>query len=64
MLFGPAMNLATGRVDPTYAGAASAMVNASQQIGAAVGTALLNAVAVGATNDHLAQRGAGSAAAR
>ncbi|MEV7008951.1 MFS transporter [Streptosporangium sp. NPDC051022] len=54
LIFGPAMNLATDRVDPTDAGAASAMVNAGQQIGAAIGTALLNTIAVSATSSYLA----------
>lgn len=64
MLFGPAMNLATSRIDPPHAGAASAMVNASQQIGAALGTALLNTVAVGATGNYLLAHGATSETTR
>jgi EmrB/QacA subfamily drug resistance transporter len=62
LLFGPAMNLATDRVAPGQAGAASAMVNASQQIGAAVGTALLNTLAVGVTSAYVADHGAADAA--
>ncbi|MET9558438.1 MFS transporter [Streptomyces sp. NPDC006645] len=54
LIFGPAMNLATDRVDPADAGAASALVNAGQQIGAAIGTALLNTIAVSATTRYLA----------
>jgi hypothetical protein len=54
LIFGPAMDLATARVDPADAGAASAMVNASQQVGAAIGTALLNTIAVSATSAYLA----------
>ncbi|MEO3928521.1 MFS transporter [Micromonosporaceae bacterium B7E4] len=54
LVFGPAMNLATSGVPPNDAGAASAMVNAGQQIGAAFGTALLNTIAVSATATHLA----------
>lgn len=53
LIFGPAMNLATDRVDPADAGAASALVNAGQQIGAAIGTALLNTIAVSATASYL-----------
>ncbi|NGO72042.1 MFS transporter [Streptomyces sp. SB3404] len=53
LIFGPAMNLATDRVDPADAGAASALVNAGQQIGAAIGTALLNTIAVSATTSYL-----------
>ncbi|MEU9887755.1 MFS transporter [Sphaerisporangium sp. NPDC051011] len=54
LIFGPAMNLATDRVGPADAGAASAMVNAGQQVGAAIGTALLNTIAVSATSSYLA----------
>jgi hypothetical protein len=39
LVFGPAMNLATQGAVPTESGAASAMVNAAQQLGAAIGTA-------------------------
>ncbi len=39
--FMPAMSLATLGVDPRDAGVASAMVNTSQQVGGAIGTALL-----------------------
>lgn len=53
LIFGPAMDLATARVDPADAGAASAMVNAGQQVGAAIGTALLNTIAVSATSAYL-----------
>jgi predicted MFS family arabinose efflux permease len=56
LVFGPAMNLATLGVDSTDAGAASAMVNVAQQIGAAIGTALLNTIALGATASYLAAR--------
>lgn len=65
LIFGPAMNLATDRVGPADAGAASALVNAGQQIGAAIGTALLNTIAVSAAAAHLATRSeAPDAAAR
>ncbi|MDT0343108.1 MFS transporter [Streptomyces litchfieldiae] len=56
--FMPGMSLATERVKPTDAGVASAMVNVSQQVGGAIGTALLNTIAASATtsyfNDHVA----------
>ncbi|WP_049580721.1 MFS transporter [Streptomyces sp. SBT349] len=56
--FMPAMSLATERVRPADAGVASAMVNVSQQVGGAIGTALLNTIAASATtsyfNDHVA----------
>ena len=43
--FMPAMSLATHGVEPRDAGVASAMVNTSQQVGGAIGTALLNTIA-------------------
>ncbi|MFD7730630.1 MFS transporter [Kitasatospora phosalacinea] len=43
--FMPAMSLATFGVQPRDAGVASAMVNTSQQVGGAIGTALLSTVA-------------------
>jgi EmrB/QacA subfamily drug resistance transporter len=46
--FMPAMSLATFGVEPRDAGVASAMVNTSQQVGGAIGTALLNTIAAGA----------------
>jgi predicted MFS family arabinose efflux permease len=50
--FMPAMNVATGGVDPRDAGVASAMVNTSQQVGGAVGTALLSTLALSATRTY------------
>ncbi|MFJ4771536.1 MFS transporter [Streptomyces uncialis] len=58
--FMPAMSLATYGVEPRDAGVASAMVNTSQQVGGAVGTALLNTVAASATTAYLTDH-AGSA---
>ncbi|MFD7508318.1 MFS transporter [Streptomyces sp. NPDC059853] len=52
----PAMQLATGGVQPADAGIASAMVNTSQQVGGAVGTALLNTIAASATTSYIAAR--------
>ncbi|GAA2152315.1 MFS transporter [Kitasatospora kazusensis] len=46
--FMPAMSLATFQVQPRDAGVASAMVNTSQQVGGAIGTALLNTIAASA----------------
>ncbi|MFF4734858.1 MFS transporter [Streptomyces sp. NPDC001262] len=51
--FMPAMSLATIGVQPRDAGVASAMVNTSQQVGGAIGTALLNTIAASATTDYL-----------
>jgi len=50
--FMPAMNVATGGVNPRDAGVASAMVNTSQQVGGAVGTALLSTLALSATHTY------------
>jgi EmrB/QacA subfamily drug resistance transporter len=49
-----AVNAATSVVEPGHAGAASAMVNTSQMIGASLGTALLNSLAVSAVASYLA----------
>jgi hypothetical protein len=48
------VNAATSVVEQTDAGAASAMVNTSQMIGASLGTALLNSLAVSAVGSYLA----------
>ncbi|MDT0477930.1 DHA2 family efflux MFS transporter permease subunit [Streptomyces sp. DSM 41014] len=60
--FMPAMSLATLGVEPRDAGVASAMVNTSQQVGGAIGTALLNTIAASATTGYIADHivGAGS----
>ncbi|MGW6903107.1 MFS transporter [Streptomyces sp. NPDC054940] len=52
--FMPAMSLATQGVKPQDAGVASAMVNTSQQVGGAIGTALLNTIAASATTSYIA----------
>jgi EmrB/QacA subfamily drug resistance transporter len=49
-----AVNAATSVSEPGHAGAASAMVNTSQMIGASLGTALLNSLAVSAVASYLA----------
>ncbi|MFF7441100.1 DHA2 family efflux MFS transporter permease subunit [Streptomyces sp. NPDC008122] len=58
--FMPAMSLATLGVDPRDAGVASAMVNTSQQVGGAIGTALLNTIAASATAAYVADHVAGA----
>ncbi|WP_329119497.1 MFS transporter [Streptomyces sp. NBC_01353] len=58
--FMPAMSLATHGVDPRDAGVASAMVNTSQQVGGAIGTALLNTIAASATAAYVADHAAGA----
>ncbi|KAB1978557.1 MFS transporter [Streptomyces triticiradicis] len=52
-LFVPAVAVATGGVDPQDGGVASASVNTAQQVGASIGTALLNTIAAGATAAYL-----------
>ena len=58
--FMPAMSLATQGVEPRDAGVASAMVNTSQQVGGAIGTALLNTIAASATTAYVADHIAGA----
>ncbi|MFG2944389.1 MFS transporter [Streptomyces adustus] len=55
-----AMQLATGGVAAEDAGVASATVNAMQQVGGSIGTALLNTLAATAATDYLAGRDATS----
>jgi EmrB/QacA subfamily drug resistance transporter len=57
--FMPAMSLATQGVQPRDAGIASAMVNTSQQVGGAIGTALLNTIAATATTHWLTSHATG-----
>ncbi|MFI8873124.1 MFS transporter [Streptomyces sp. NPDC055243] len=54
----PTASLATADVPPRDIGAAAAAYNASQQLGAALGTALLNTVAASATASYLASTAA------
>ena len=49
LIFAPATASATAAIKPSDAGAASAMVSTTQQIGGSVGTSLLNTIAVTAT---------------
>ncbi|WP_128375208.1 MFS transporter [Streptomyces cavernae] len=56
--FMPAMSLSTHGVEPRDSGVASAMVNTSQQVGGAIGTALLNTIAASATTSYIADRAA------
>jgi len=55
-VFVPAMSIATSGVGPRDAGVASATANTAQQVGASLGTALLNTVAAGASASFLASR--------
>lgn len=59
--FMPAMSLATLGVEPRDAGVASAMVNTSQQVGGAIGTALLNTIAASATTAYVTDHIGGAA---
>ena len=52
----PAFNIGTLGVDPRQAGVAAATVNAAVQVGASIGTALLNTIASGATAAYLLGR--------
>ncbi|MEU0391961.1 MFS transporter [Streptomyces sp. NPDC006208] len=58
--FMPAMSLSTHGVNPADAGVASAMVNTSQQVGGAIGTALLNTIAASATTAYIGSHAAGA----
>jgi EmrB/QacA subfamily drug resistance transporter len=62
--FTPAVALSTNGVEPRDAGVASAMVNTSQQVGGAIGTALLNTIAATATAGYLASHAAGAGGAK
>ena len=53
-VFVPAFSTATSGVTPREAGMASAVANTAQQIGASLGTALLNTIAATATAGYLA----------
>lgn len=53
-VFVPAFSTATLAVEPREAGVASAVAGTAQQIGASVGTALLNTIAAAATVSYLA----------
>jgi predicted MFS family arabinose efflux permease len=50
----PCISTATQNADPKDVGVTSAMTNTSQQIGASIGTALLNTIAAAATATYIA----------
>ncbi len=54
LVFPTAANLATFQVAAHESGTASATMNTSQQVGASLGSGLLNAIAAGATANYLA----------
>ena len=55
----PCISTATQNADPNDVGVTSAMTNTSQQIGASIGTALLNTIAASATAAYLASHRTG-----
>jgi EmrB/QacA subfamily drug resistance transporter len=55
--FTPSLSLATYKVEAGDTGIASAMINASQQLGGSIGTALLNTIAASATAAWVASNG-------
>jgi EmrB/QacA subfamily drug resistance transporter len=63
LIFGTAINTATARVQPSDAGVASALVNAGQQIGGALGTALLSTIAASATSHYVSTHATSAAQA-
>jgi EmrB/QacA subfamily drug resistance transporter len=58
--FMPIISLSTHRIEAQDAGVASAMANTSQQVGGAIGTALLNTIAASATSTYLAAHTSGT----
>jgi hypothetical protein len=61
MVFAPCYSLGTSGVTDDDAGVASATINVSQQIGASIGTALLNSIAAGAAASFIAAHATGTA---
>jgi EmrB/QacA subfamily drug resistance transporter len=59
LVFSSAINTGTFGVAPRDAGVASASVNTGQQLGGAIGTALLNTIAASATTGYLASHAGG-----
>jgi predicted MFS family arabinose efflux permease len=57
LIFASSFNTATAGTRPSDAGVASAMVNTGQQVGGALGTALLNTIAATATTSYLSSHG-------
>jgi EmrB/QacA subfamily drug resistance transporter len=57
LVFGAAMNVATGGTAASDAGVASALPNIGQQVGGSIGTALLNTLAASAATSYVAAHG-------
>lgn len=64
MVFVPVSTVALHGIAPHDAGVASAMINTTQQVGGALGTALLNALYVSAFSSYLATHGPATAGVR
>jgi MFS family permease len=60
MVFAPGYSLGTSGVTDEDAGVASATINVSQQIGASIGTALLNSIATGAAASFITAHATGA----
>ncbi|MDT4956305.1 MAG: hypothetical protein QOD31_104 [Pseudonocardiales bacterium] len=56
LIFGSCFNTATSGIRQSDAGVASALVNTGQQVGGALGTALLNTIAATAASSYLSSR--------
>jgi EmrB/QacA subfamily drug resistance transporter len=63
LIFVPLGNVALSGVDPHDAGAAGAVVNASQQVGGSLGTALLSTISVSAFTGYMSSHAPGPLAA-
>jgi EmrB/QacA subfamily drug resistance transporter len=59
-VFAPSIQTATSGVQPRDAGVASATVNTMQQVGGAVGTALLSTIAASATSSYISGHASGA----
>jgi EmrB/QacA subfamily drug resistance transporter len=62
LAFVPLISTALVRVNPADAGVASALINTTQQIGNALGTALLNTIAATAATSYVASHGSSTVA--
>ncbi|MFK4482423.1 MULTISPECIES: DHA2 family efflux MFS transporter permease subunit [unclassified Curtobacterium] len=63
-VFSASPNVATSNLDPGDLGVGSAMVNTTQQVGGAIGTALLSVIATSTVSSYLADHGTGATAQR
>ncbi|MDT0264204.1 MFS transporter [Jatrophihabitans lederbergiae] len=61
MVMAPAMNTATAGVQPADSGVAAALVSTMQQVGGAIGTAVLSTIVATATTNYAASRPPGTA---